>query len=94
MRPFGVTGLALGDLMNTFPEIDAEILALVSFCSQKVAMIIARASRAASILKVNVAHADDLNNFIAFRIETLVFENKLVFQGDLKSWRHSEVCLA
>ena len=79
--------------MNTFPEIDDHILAVASPRWQKVAMIISRVSKSTAIPANDIEHDDDFYNFIATRIETLVSEHKLLSQGDLKMWRHSEVCL-
>ena len=79
--------------MNTFPEIDADILAAASSRWQKVAMIISRVSKSAVISENGFELDDNLCNFIASRIETLVAERKLLSKGNIKLWRHSEVCL-
>ena len=71
-------------------RIDAAILAAAQKSWRKVAMIVAKTSSAQD---TGVPDDEEGHRVIASRIETLVQDGRLVAQGDLKKWRHSEVRL-
>ena len=75
--------------MNT-SRIDDEILAAAQKSWRKVAMIVAKTSSAEG---TGVPDDEQGHRVIASRIEALVQDGRLVAQGDLKKWRHSEVRL-
>ena len=69
-------------------RIDDAILASVEGNWRKVAMVIAKAS---DTLGGELPQGDEGLNAIAMRIEVLVRDGRLVAQGDISKWRHSEV---
>jgi len=71
-------------------EIDDSILAVAQPSWCKVAMIIARSAQK---LGAKLPEADSGYDMIAGRIEVLVGAGRLVAQGDITRWRHSEVRL-
>jgi hypothetical protein len=75
--------------MNT-SRIDNAILAAAQPCWRKVAMIIAKTAETQG---VGVADNEEGCEIIASRIGALVQEGRLMAQGNLKRWRHSEVRL-
>jgi hypothetical protein len=72
--------------MNT-SRIDDAILAAAQKSWRKVAMIVAKTSEE----DTGVPDDEEGHRVIASRIEALVQDGRLVAQGDLKKWRHSEV---
>lgn len=75
--------------MNT-SQIDSVILSVVGEHWIKVAMVIARVVDAVSH---GLPPGDEGYELISRRIEALVYEGRLVAQGDTKNWRFSEVRL-
>ena len=69
-------------------EIDKAILSSVEPSWKKVAMVISGAAR-----KVygGLPDGDKAYKLIAARIELLVRDGRLIAQGDVTRWRHSEV---
>ncbi len=74
----------------TIPRIEQAILSVAQPTWQKVAMVILKA---AEIKGVDVPQGEKGYELIASCIEALVKEGRLVAQGNLKKWRHSEVRL-
>lgn len=72
----------------TDTQIDDAILASVERSWRKVAMVIAKAS---DVLGGEMPRGDEGLNVIASRIQALVRDGRLVAQGDVAMWRHSEV---
>jgi len=72
----------------TDSDIDNAILAVVEASWKKVAMIIAKT---ADRLGRDLPEGDERYHLIARRIEALVRDGKLIAQGDITRWRHSEV---
>jgi hypothetical protein len=71
-------------------QIDDAILAVTQPSWRKVAMIIVTA---ADRLGSELPEGDPGHHMIARRIEELVRDGRLVAQGDISRWRHSEVRL-
>jgi hypothetical protein len=69
-------------------QIDQFILAEIGEHWRKVAMVVSRVSFAQG---VPIPEGEAGLNMIAERIGALVADGRLVSQGDLKRWRHSEV---
>jgi Protein of unknown function len=67
-------------------EVDQAILAEADANWQKVAMLISRVIDALA-LEVTDEHA----TLVATRVEALVTDGRLVAQGNLHNWRHSEI---
>jgi hypothetical protein len=74
--------------MITDQQIDDAILAHASVRTLKVAMIIARVSKA-----LGPTYSEDFHERVGERIEWLCDQGRLEGYGDLKLWRHSEVRL-
>jgi hypothetical protein len=72
----------------TDSDIDAAIFTVVDTSWRKVAMVV---SKVAARLARDLPDEDDRYDLIAKRIEALVRDGRLVANGDLKQWRHSEV---
>ena len=69
-------------------QIDEFILSVTKASWRKVAFVITGVARA----MVNELPEDDATyNLIADRIEVLVRNGRLLVQGDIKKWRHSEI---
>jgi len=75
--------------MNT-SQIDSVILSTVGEHWTKVAMVIARVENA---MGHDLPPGDEGYEVISRRIEALVYDGRLVAQGDTKNWRFSEVRL-
>ena len=71
-------------------EIDEEILASVGASWRKVALIIGEVALAPGF---ETHEGEDEFDAVARRIEVLVSEGRLVAQGDIRNWRHSELRL-
>jgi hypothetical protein len=74
----------------TSPEIDTAVLAVAESHWKKVAMII---MKAAERLGPGLPEGDAGYSMVAARIAALVAAGRLVSQGDVSRWRHSEVRL-
>jgi hypothetical protein len=72
-------------------DIDAAILALAKVLWRKVALIIGQASKQVG---ADFGARDDAYDLVAARIGQLVSDGRLIAQGDLTKWRHSEIRLA
>jgi hypothetical protein len=86
-RHEGYTAEGLGITM-TDSEIDDAVLAVAEVSWRKVAMIIAKT---AERLSGDLPEGDEGYHLVARRIEALVRDGRLVAQGNIKKWRHSEV---
>jgi len=77
-------------MMNSLsnPHIDETVLSATETSWRKVALVIARVEK---ILGNNLPEGQSGLDLIANRIEVLVQDGRLLAQGDLKKWRHSEV---
>jgi hypothetical protein len=71
-------------------DIDNAILAVAQTSWRKVAMIIVKAAKT---LGPDLPEGDVGDDMVAERIEALVRAGRLVSQGDISRWRHSEVRL-
>jgi Protein of unknown function len=69
-------------------QIDEAILSVTPTSWRKVARVIAMTGE---ILGDNLPNGDSRLDLIADRIEALVRDGRLLAQGDVKKWRHSEV---
>lgn len=69
-------------------DIDAAILALADR-RRKVARIVGEVGELAIARSVN---SDVAYDYVASRVEALVEDGCLIAFGDIKEWRHSEVC--
>ena len=69
-------------------QIDEAILSVTEACWTKVAFVIAKV---ADTMGSDLPEDDAAFNLIAKRIEILVRGGRLLAQGDIKKWRHSEV---
>ena len=76
------------DDMVTYTQIDEAVLAIVEPSWRKVAMIV---SKAAQRLGSDLPDGDAGYQMVATRIQTLVHDGRLIAQGDVSRWRHSEV---
>jgi hypothetical protein len=74
----------------TSTEIDNAILAIAQTSWRKVAMIIVKVAKS---LGPDLPEGDVGDDMVAERIEALVRAGRLVSQGDISRWRHSEVRL-
>jgi hypothetical protein len=74
----------------TDSEIDDAVFAVADESWRKVAMIIIKA---ADRLGGDLPRGDDGHHLVALHVEALVRGGRLVAQGDIKKWRHSEVRL-
>jgi len=74
----------------THSQIDEAVLAVADEHWHKVAMMIIRA---AERLGSQLPEGDAGHDLIAQRIKALVEDGRLVAQGDVSRWRHSEVRL-
>jgi len=74
----------------TLSQIDEAVLAVADEHWHKVAMMIVRA---AERLDSQLPQGDAGHDLIAQRIAALVEDGRLVAQGDISRWRHSEVRL-
>jgi hypothetical protein len=70
------------------PHIDETVLSATETSWRKVALVIARAEK---ILGNNLPEGQPGLDLTANRIEVLVQDGRLLAQGDVKNWRHSEV---
>ena len=75
----------------TSEELDQLILSSTSSSWQKVAMVIATVSYDK---RFSSEVADDRLTVIANQITRLVADGRLIAQGDISNWRHSEIRLA
>jgi hypothetical protein len=69
-------------------RIDEVILSITEASWRKVAFVIIKA---AETLGSDLTEGDAGYNLVAKRIEILVRDGRLLAQGDIKKWRHSEV---
>jgi hypothetical protein len=69
-------------------QIDEVILSVTEASWRKVAFVIIKV---ADTMGSDLAEGDAGYNLVAKRIEILVRGGRLLAQGDLKKWRHSEV---
>ena len=69
-------------------QIDEVILSIAEAPWRKVAFVI---SRVASTMGGDLPEGDAGYNLVAKRIEILVRGGRLLAQGDITKWRHSEV---
>jgi hypothetical protein len=69
-------------------QIDEAILSVTGASWRKVAFVI---SKVAVTIASDVPDSDVGYDLVAKRIESLVREGRLLAQGDIKNWRHSEV---
>ena len=69
-------------------QIDEVILSIAEASWRKVAFVI---SRVAITMGSDLPEGDAGYNLVAKRIEILVRGGRLLAQGDVKKWRHSEV---
>ncbi len=82
LASFGVT--------MTSSQIDDAVLAVAQPSWRKVAMIIVKAT---DRLGSDLPEGDDGHHLVAQRIGALVSAGRLIAQGDITLWRHSEVRL-
>ena len=71
-------------------DIDDSVLAVANTSWRKVAMVI---GRTAERLGSTLPEGDDGYHLIAHRIQALVRDGRLLAQGNVSNWRHSEVRL-
>lgn len=71
-------------------EIDAAILAIAGSSWRKVAFVVGRTRER---IGGEFAEREDAYQVVASRVQALVGEGRLVSQGDITKWRHSEVRL-
>jgi hypothetical protein len=69
-------------------EIDEAILSVTGASWRKVAFVIIKVADA---IGSDLSEGDAGYNLVAERIEILVRGGRLLAQGDIKKWRHSEV---
>jgi hypothetical protein len=69
-------------------QIDEAILSVTGTSWRKVARVIVMTDK---VLGDNVPEGDAGLDLVADRIEALVQNGRLVVQGDIEKWRHSEV---
>ena len=69
-------------------QIDEVILSIAEASWRKVAFVI---GRVAITVGSDLPEGDTGYNLVAKRIEILVGDGRLLAQGDIKKWRHSEV---
>jgi Protein of unknown function len=69
-------------------QIDEVILSVTELSWRKVAFVI---TKVADTMASDLPDGDAAYNLIAKRIEILVRSGRLLAQGDIKKWRHSEV---
>jgi hypothetical protein len=69
-------------------QIDEAILSVTDASWTKVALVI---TKVADTMGSGLPEGDAAYNLIARRIEILVQDGRLLAQGDIKKWRHSEV---
>ena len=69
-------------------QIDEAILSVTEASWTKVAFVI---TKVAGTMGSDLPEGDAAYNLIAKRIEILVRGGRLLAQGDIKKWRHSEV---
>jgi hypothetical protein len=74
--------------MSPLNRIDEVILAITKTSWRKVAFVI---TKAADTLGGDLPEGDAGHNLVAKRIESLVRDGRLLAQGDIKKWRHSEI---
>jgi hypothetical protein len=74
----------------TSPEIDSAVLAVTETHWKKVGMVI---MKTAERLGAELPEGDAGYSMVAARIAALVAAGRLVSQGDISRWRHSEVRL-
>jgi hypothetical protein len=69
-------------------RIDEVILSIAESSWRKVAFIV---DKVKDTMGANLAQGGAGYDLVAKRIESLVRDGRLLAQGDLKNWRHSEV---
>jgi hypothetical protein len=69
-------------------QIDEAILSVTEASWKKVAFVI---TKVADTMGSDLPEGDAAYNLIAKRIEILVRDGRLLAQGDIKKWRHSEI---
>jgi hypothetical protein len=69
-------------------QIDEVILSVTEASWRKVAFVI---TKVADTMRSDLPDGDAAYNLVAKRIEILVRGGRLLAQGDIKKWRHSEV---
>jgi hypothetical protein len=69
-------------------QIDEAILSVTEASWSKVAFVI---TKVADTMGGDLPESDEGYNLVAKRIEMLVRGGRLLAQGDIKKWRHSEV---
>ena len=69
-------------------QIDEAILSVTVKSWRKVAMVIAMTGE---LLGDNLPKGEAGLDLVADRIEALIHDGRLVAQGDIRKWRHSEV---
>jgi len=69
-------------------QIDKAILSVIDASWRKVAFVIIKV---ADTMGSGLPEGDTGYNLVAKRIEILVRDGRLLAQGDIKKWRHSEV---
>ncbi len=80
---------SIGVLLN-IANIDSAILATASNHWQKFAMVIAKVS---VTNRSDFTEDEDDFELIAKRVEALIYEGRLVAEGDTTNWRRSEIKL-
>jgi len=77
-------------MMNSLnsSQIDEAILSVTSTSWRKVARVIVMTDE---ILGENLPKGEAGLDLVADRIEALIHDGRLLAQGDIKKWRHSEV---
>jgi|HubBroStandDraft_4_1064222.scaffolds.fasta_scaffold29784_3 hypothetical protein len=77
-------------MMNSLnsSQIDEAILSVTSTSWRKVARVIVMTGE---ILGENLPKGEAGLDLVADRIEALIHDGRLLAQGDIKKWRHSEV---
>lgn len=82
--------LRQGLMMNSLSDsqIDEAILSVAETSWRKIALVI---SKVANAMRNDLPEGDVGYNLVAKRIEILVRDGRLLAQGDIEKWRHSEV---
>ena len=68
--------------------IDEAIMSVAGASWRKIALVI---SKVTNTMCSDLPEVDFGKNLVAERIESLVRDSRLLAQGDIKKWRHSEV---
>jgi hypothetical protein len=69
-------------------QIDEAVLSVTVTSWRKVALVIAKTAK---VLGDNLRKGEAGADLVAGRIEALVGDGRLLAQGNIKKWRHSEV---